>query len=134
MVDKTIDISNVEQVVICIRWESEKFEAEEEFVGLYEEASTGAEEIYSAITDVLLRRNLSLAKIRGLCYDGAATMSGAKSGVATRLYATEPRAVSAHYCGRSLNLVCYDAIKRCKLMQDALDTTNEITTYTKNVG
>ena len=131
MADETTDASNVEQVVICLRWVSEKFEVLEEFVGLYKVASTGAEIIYAAITDVLLRLNLAVSKVRSQCYDGAATMSGAKSGVVTRLCAAEPRAVFTHCYGHSLNLACGDAIKRCKLMQDALDTTHEITKLIK---
>lgn len=131
MADETTDLSNVEQVVVCLRWVSEKFEVEEDFVGLYEVASTGAEVIYGVITDVLLRLNLSISKVRGQCYDGAATMSGRKSGVVTRLCAAEPRAVFTHCYGHSLNLACSDAIKQCKLMQDALDTTHEITKLIK---
>ena len=62
MVDETTDVSNVEQVVVCLRWVSEKLEVVEEFVGLYEVASTGAETIYATITDVLLRLNFALFK------------------------------------------------------------------------
>ena len=131
MVDETTDVSNVKQVVVCLRWVSEKLEVVEEFVGLYEVASTEAETIYTTITDVLLRLNLALSKVRGQCYDGAATMSGAKSGVAMRLCAAERRAVFTDCYGHSLNLACGDAIKRCKLMQDALDTTHEITKLIK---
>ena len=36
MVDETTDVSNVEQVVICLRWVDENFEVQEEFVGLFE--------------------------------------------------------------------------------------------------
>jgi len=45
-VDKTTDVSNTEQVVICIRYVDEHFEVHEEFVGLFEVASTGAEYIF----------------------------------------------------------------------------------------
>ena len=83
MVDETTDVSNVEQVVICLRWVDENFEVQEEFVALFEVASTGAEIIYAAITDVFLRLNLAISKVHGQCYDGAATMSGSKSGVVT---------------------------------------------------
>ena len=131
MVDETTDVSNVEQVVVCLRWVNEGFEIREEFVGLYEVASTGAEIIYTVITNVLMRLILSISKVRGQCYDGAATMSGAKSCVATRLSAAEPRAVFTHCYAHSLNLACVDTIKRCKLMQDALDTTREITKLIK---
>ena len=58
-------------------------------------------------------------------------MSGAKSGVATRLSAAEPRAVFTHCYGHSLNLACVDTIKRCKKIRDALDTTREITKLIK---
>ena len=114
MVDETTDVSNVEQVVVCLRWVSEGFEIREEFVGLYEIASTGAEIIYAVITDVLIRLNIPISNARSQCYDGAATMSVAKSGVATRLSAAEPRAVFTHCYGHSLNLSCVDTIKRAK--------------------
>jgi len=125
MVDETTDASNVEQVVVCLRWVSKTFEVQEEFVGLYEVASTAAEVIYTTITDVLCRLNLSVSKGRGQCYDGAAIMSGAKSGVVMRLCIAEPRAVFNYCYGHSLNLACGDTIKQCKLMQDALDTTRD---------
>ena len=98
----------MEQIVVCLRWVNEAFEAQEEFVGLYEVASTEAEVFYTTVTDVLLRMNLSVSKVRGQCYDGAATMAGAKSGVAVRLSTAEPRAVYTHCYRHSLNLACSD--------------------------
>ena len=68
--------------------------------------------IYSTIKDVLLRLNLPISKVRGQCYDGAATMTGCKSGVATRINADEPRAIFTHCYGHPLNLACCDAIKK----------------------
>ena len=88
---------------------------------------TGAEVIHGAITDVLQWLNLSISKVCCQCYDGAATISGSKSGVGMRLCTAEPRTVFTHCYGHTLNLACSDAIKQCKLMQDALDTTHEIT-------
>ena len=35
MADETTDVSNCEQVTICIRWVSASFEVHEEFIGLY---------------------------------------------------------------------------------------------------
>ena len=54
MVDETTNMSKVEQVVVCLGLVSEKFEIREEFVGLYEIASTGAEIIYEVIADVFV--------------------------------------------------------------------------------
>ena len=58
--------------------------------------------------------------MRGKCYDGAATMSGAKSGVVTRMCQAEPRAVFTYCYGYSLNLAFSDTMKQCKIMHDAL--------------
>ena len=131
MANETTYVSNVEQVVICLRWVSDDFEVREGFAGLYEVASTGAEIIYSAIIDMLQRLNLALSIVRGQCYDGAATMSGAKSGVVTRMCQAEPRAVFTHCYGHSLNLACSETIEQCKIMHDALDTTHKITKLIK---
>ena len=86
-----------------------------------------ADSLVQVIKDVLLRMNLTLNKARGQCYDGAANMSGAKSGVAKQLTDEEPRALYTHCYGHALNLACGDAIKQCKLLRDTLDTTYEIT-------
>ena len=131
MVDETADVSNKEQVVVCIRWVDDNFEVHEDFIRLYQVDSTGAEKIYHVITDVFLRLNLTISKVRGQCYDGASAMSGAKSGVVARMQAAEPRAVFTHCYGHALNLACADTIKQCKLMRDALDTTYEITKLIK---
>jgi len=40
MVDETTDISNKEQVVLCLRWVDAGLEAHEDFIGLYEVEST----------------------------------------------------------------------------------------------
>ena len=136
MLDETTDVANLEQVVVCLSWVSERFEVHvyEEFVGLYQVESTEAAKIYGVISDVLLRMNLAVSKVRGQCYDGAAAMSGAKSGVVARLYAVDPRAVFTHCYGHALNLACADTIRQCKLMRDALDTTHKITKLIKEIS
>lgn len=136
MLDEMADVVNVEQVVVCLRWVSTKFKAHEEFIGLYQVESIEAESLHRVISDVFLRLNLAVSKVRGQCYDGASAMSGAKSGVAVRVQAEEPGAVFTHCYGHSLNLVCVDTIRQSnltvgKLMQDALDTTHEITKLIK---
>ena len=87
MMDETSDMSNCEQVTVFLRWISEDFEVNEEFMGLY---SIKAKILFSAIKDVLLRFNLALSNIRGQCYDATAAMAGCKSGVVTRLLQEQP--------------------------------------------
>ena len=74
MVDETTDVSNREQVVICIRWVSKNFDVHEDFIGLYKVDQIDAGTLVYVIKDTLLRLNLSLTRIRGQCYDGAASM------------------------------------------------------------
>lgn len=62
MVDETTEMSNREQVVLCLRWVSEKFEVHEEFIGLYMVESIDANTLVSVIKDVLQRLNLSLSQ------------------------------------------------------------------------
>ena len=75
--------------------------------------------------------NLTLNKVRGQCYDGAANMAGSKSGVTTQIRSEEPRAVFTHCYGHALSLAFGDAIKHCKILRDTLETTHEITKLVK---
>ena len=131
MVDKTTDVSNKEQAVLCFGWVSDDLIAHEDFVGLYGIENTEAKTMVNMILDVLTRLNLSIKKLRGQCYDGASAMSGPRSGVAKQIRDLESRAVYTHCYGHSLNLACMDTIKSSKVMQEALDITAEITKLVK---
>ena len=79
-------------------------EAHEEFIGLYQVDSTDASSLFAVIHDVPLRLNIS-TKIRGQCYDGASSIAGTRSGVATRIM-KEPKALYTYCYGRALSLAC----------------------------
>ena len=89
MVDETTDGSDHEQCVVCLRSVAANFEVHEYFLGMYHVDAIDAATLFSVIKDVLTRMNIPLNKIRGQCYDGASSMSGAKSGVAKRLLEEE---------------------------------------------
>ena len=131
MADETTDASNKEQMVICIRWVDNNFEGHKEFIGMHEVDSIDASTLYQVIKDVLLRLNLSITKARGQCYDGAAAMSGCRSGVAKRIMDDEPKAVYTHCYGHSLDLAISDTVKRCDCINNALSITHEITKLIK---
>lgn len=65
LADKTRDISNREQLVICIRWVTEQYEVVEEPVGLLQLDNSSAVTIFSALKDCLIRLNLPVEKCRG---------------------------------------------------------------------
>ncbi|CAC5373377.1 unnamed protein product [Mytilus coruscus] len=61
MADETTDVSNMEQLVVCIRWIDEQLEVHEDFIVLYQIDDTCAKTISDSIQDVLLRLNISLS-------------------------------------------------------------------------
>ena len=81
MVDETTDVSNDKQVVLCLCWVDNNFDAHEEFIGLYKVDSICSDSLVALIKDALLRMNRTLSKVRGQCYDGAANMAGSSLGL-----------------------------------------------------
>ena len=131
MADETINASNKEQVIICMRWVDNDFEAHEEFIGMHVVDSIDASTLYQVIKDVLLKLNLFITKARRQCYDGAAAMSGCRSEVAKRIMDDEPKAIYTHCYGHSLDLAISDTVKRCNCINNALSITYEITKLIK---
>ena len=127
MMDETTDVSNTEQVVIVFRWVSDLLQVHEEFIGVYQVSSIKAEVLASTPMDCLQRLNISVTKLRGQCYDGASTMSGAKSGVAQRIQDAEPRAAFTHCYGHAIRLAVCDVLKHSRPIKYALEITHEIT-------
>ena len=78
-----------------------------------------ADSLISVIKVVLKDHNLSVSKLRGKCYDGAA-MAGAKAGVAKKLLKSSEQYIRTRCYGHALNLACGDTIRSSKLMKDAL--------------
>ena len=131
MVDETTDICNTEQLVFCIRYVDSQLSSNEEFIGLHSLESTTAQCITKTIKDVLLRLSLQLENCRGQCYDSASAMAGCKTGVATTVLKKEPRALYTHCYGHVLNLAVQDSVKANHILQDTLDTVEEMTKLIK---
>ena len=83
MADETADDSNKEQLVICIQWVDDCFVIHEDFIGMHPLERTTAHQVVAILKNALLRMNLNIQRARGQCSDGAATMAGEKTGVAT---------------------------------------------------
>ena len=98
MGDEATDISNVSQLVICLRWIDDDLVAHDEFIGLKEMPCTNADSIVNELKDVLLRINVRLNKCRGQCYDGCSTMTGNKNEVVLQIKQEELRALYTLLC------------------------------------
>ena len=127
MMDETTDINNHEQLVLCLRWvDTLTYEAHEEFIGMYRVPDTCAATLVAMVKKVLISLDIPLENCHGQCYDGAAAMSGKRSGVATQLQMDNPKAVYIHCYGHSVNLAIQDTMKESKPARESLDTVAEI--------
>ena len=93
--------NNIEHLPICVRFLDRDFNIKEELVALLKLARVRAVDIADAITETLTNLGLSLDGLRGHGYDGASTMSGAKSGVQARMRGKQPKAIYTHCAGHS---------------------------------
>lgn len=84
LADETRDISNKEQLTVCLRWVDENFEICEDFIGLVQLSDTKASTVYISLKDVLLRLGLPMNMCRGHGYDCASTVMGHLNSVAKK--------------------------------------------------
>ena len=131
MADETTDAGNKEQLVIVFRCVDDELQIHEHFVGMYQVDRTDAQTIVAVLKDSLTALNLDIHCLRGQCYDGASTMSGAKSGVAKQILMEEPLAYYTHCYGHALNLAANDTIRNIPVLKNALDTTHELSKLIK---
>ena len=124
--DETRDISNHEQLSICIRWVNSAYEVQEDLIGMVHVLSTTSATLTSAIKDVLIRCILPLNNCRGQAYDGAANMMGHLRGVATQLQSEQPLALKVHCFAHCLNLCLQDASRKSSPVRNALDIVMEL--------
>ena len=125
--DETGDVSNTEQLIFCIRWVDNDLEAHEEFIGMHPLPNASADEIVRVIKDILfLRMNLRVENASGQCYDGAAAMSGPKSGVATQIKSLNGKCLYTHCYGHALNLAAGDVIKNIPRLNETFCAAYEI--------
>ena len=79
------DVSNIEQLEICICWVDKEMTVCEEYIGLMPFAQTNADTIVVGSKDVLLCMYLRTQDARGHYYDGCSTMTGTNNGVAVQI-------------------------------------------------
>lgn len=131
MVDETTDVSNREQVVLVLRHVDTELNVHEDFIGLHMVPGIEANTITNVIKDTLLRMKLNIQNCRGQCYDGAANMSGSKTGVAKNILNEEPRALYTHCYCHTLNLRLNDTVRNNNILRDTFDTVHEISKLIK---
>ena len=125
MADETADISNIEQLSFGVRY-VENFEAFDTFIGLHELKNTTADHLVDTIKKILIACNFDFSKIRGQCYDKAASMSGEKSGVKTQIISDNEKALYIHCLNHGLNLAVMETLSQIKLFKNSLSYSEEL--------
>ena len=74
------------------------------FVGYCELLDTKSDTIVTALKDSLIRMQLSLNDLRAQVYGGASNMFDKNTGVSVQIAAENPKELSTHCQGHSLNL------------------------------
>ena len=121
--DETADVSNREQLVICIRRVDDRFVIHEDFIGMHPMERTNADQVVAILKNFLLGINFNIQRARRQCYDGAATKADEKSGVASQIKTINGKCSYTHCYGHaSKNLAAADAITSVQCISDLRDT------------
>ncbi|KAK0147761.1 Zinc finger MYM-type protein 1 [Merluccius polli] len=126
IVDETADVTQHEQMSVCIRYFDNDLNSTEDFIGFYQIESTSANTLFSVLNDSLLRLGLSWSDCRGQCYDGVANMSGSRSGLQVRVKDIQEEAMYVHCNAHNMNLAFQDAVSRVNICRDAMKTVKEL--------
>ena len=62
MADEAADVSNKEQLIICIWWVDECFVIHDDFIGMHPLERTNADQVVAILKNALLRINLNIQR------------------------------------------------------------------------
>ncbi|XP_078489730.1 zinc finger MYM-type protein 1-like [Ciona intestinalis] len=130
--DETTDVSRKEQVSVCVRYVTEKFEIYEAFLGFFETANTDALTLCGIIENGVIACGLDLKNCVGQSYDGAANMRGCISGVQQRMKIIYPKMLYVYCIGHQLNLIVQDALQANCHAKTALSMLTSVVNYIKS--
>ena len=109
-----------------MRWVNGNYEVSEGPVGLFALPNTTSNSVTEVIKHLFVRCDLPLSLCRGQVYDGAVTMQGRRTRVATQIRDSNPAALSVHCFGHCLKLCLQDVARQILTLRDALDIVREI--------
>ncbi|KAJ8885506.1 hypothetical protein PR048_011704 [Dryococelus australis] len=128
--DETADISNTEQLAVCVRYvkEGQPSIICEHFLCFTHIHDLTGEGIAGALISTLETCNIDKYIMRGQGYDGAACMSGIIRGTQSYIQSQVPEAIYVHCAAHSLNLAIYDTHTH-KSIRNCLGTVEKIYTF-----
>ena len=85
------EVSNHEQLILCLRWIDKNSEQHEDMIGLYQVKNVKFETLFASIKYGLIQMGIPLTDCRGRYYGGSSSMVRATSGSATGMNKIHPR-------------------------------------------
>ncbi|XP_021717290.1 zinc finger MYM-type protein 1-like [Chenopodium quinoa] len=104
LADESSDVSQKEQMALCLRYVNNKGKINERFLGIVHVKDTTALSLKSAIESLLMEYSLSLSRVRGQGYDGASNMRGKINGLKTLIMNETKQAYYIHCFAHQLQL------------------------------
>jgi len=132
LVDETKDASKKEQLSFLIRFVDKNLNIQEKTLGCYHMKRCDAQSLSDAILKIIDENKLDRKRCIAQCYDGASVMSGAFSGVQTRIANVIPQAIYVHCHAHRLNLCLVNSIQGVKAVVDFFDTVQGLYTFLMN--
>ncbi|XP_021745328.1 zinc finger MYM-type protein 1-like [Chenopodium quinoa] len=83
LADESADISDKEQLPLCLRYVNKEGEVCERLLGIVHVGDTTSLTLKAAIESLLIQHSLSFSQVRGQGYDGASNMQGSINGLRT---------------------------------------------------
>ena len=127
LADETTDIAVLEQLILYVRYVSDKGIIKCSFLGTFELSNCKAQTITDKICSVCNDLDLSMTeKMCGFGSDGASTMIGSRNGVAAKLKAKVPWLVNNHCVAHRLALACSQAAEAIPYMKKFKDIVAQL--------
>ncbi|XP_039015479.1 zinc finger MYM-type protein 1-like [Hibiscus syriacus] len=123
LIDESSDVSEKEQMALCVRYVYKKRMIKERFLGSVHVGDTTSISLKEAIFSLLDEHSLSFSRIRGQGYDGARNMKGELNGLKTLIMRETQSVYYIHCFAHQLQLtlvVVFKENKDCGWLFDTL--------------
>ncbi|XP_074290845.1 uncharacterized protein LOC141617556 [Silene latifolia] len=110
--DESADISDKEQMALCLRFVDKIGQVKERFLGVVHVGDTTSLTLKAAIEKLLGANSLTLSSVRGQGYDGASNMKGSIKGLKTLIMEESPSAYYVHCFAHQFHLTLVAVAKK----------------------